>query len=351
MLVNLCEGLLAEGCEVDLVLVKTKSEHLAGLSSQVRVVKLNAGHTFSSVLRLAAYLRRNRPSALLAAKDRAGKVAVVARRLAGVRTRVVFRIGTTPSAALEGKSFWRKLLWYVPMRLIYPRADGIVAVSGGVAQDLAHITHLPETRFHVIANPVITPRLESLAKEPTSHPWFSDHSTPIILGIGRLTRQKDFPTLLRAFSIVRKNFRCRLVILGEGGSREGLEALAAELGVSDDVSMPGFVANPYSYLRKAALFVLSSAWEGSPNVLTEALALGVPVVATDCPSGPREILQSGNYGLLVPVGDAVQMAKAMLETISAPLAKGFLRQATIDYTMEKSSRRYLEVLLGQKINN
>ncbi len=348
MLVNLCEGLVALGCQVDLVLVKAESEHLEGLSPEVRVVKLKAGHTFGSVFGLASYLRRVRPDALLAAKDRAGKVAVAARRLARVRTRVVFRIGTTVSAALEGKNPLRKWLWYIPMRLIYPMADGIVAVSQGVADDLARITRLPETHFQVIANPVITSRLEALAQEEVSHPWFGDPEIPLVLGIGRLTRQKDFPTLLRAFARVREERRCRLVILGEGRDRDQLLGLAAALGVAGDVDMPGFASNPYAYLSKAALFVLSSAWEGSPNALTEALALGVPVVATDCPSGPREILRGGKVAPLVSVGDAEMMANAMIKILEAPPDKRFLTEASNAYTVENSSRRYLDLLLARK---
>jgi glycosyltransferase involved in cell wall biosynthesis len=335
MLVNLCEGLLGWGCAVDLVLVKAQSEHLRNLSPRVNVVKLKASHTFGSALGLASYLRRARPAALLAAKDRAGKVAVVARRLAGVKTRVVFRIGTTLSAALEGKNILRKWLWYVPMRLVYPKADGIVAVSRGVADDLARITGLPEERFHVIPNPVITLRMQELAQEEVAHPW-----------IGRLTRQKDFPTLIRAFARVRKSLRCRLVILGEGRDRGQLVTLASKLGVGEDVDMPGFATNPYAYLSRATLFVLSSAWEGSPNALTEALALGIPVAATDCPSGPREILRDGKYGPLVPVGEADLLAEAMLKILSSPMDREYLKQAAEAFTIEKSSLSYLNLLLG-----
>jgi glycosyltransferase involved in cell wall biosynthesis len=346
MIVNLCEGLLGWGCAVDLVLVKAQSEHLRNLSPRVNVVKLKASHTFGSALGLASYLRRARPAALLAAKDRAGKVAVVARRLAGVQTRVVFRIGTTLSAALEGKNILRKWLWYVPMRLVYPKADGIVAVSRGVAHDLARITGLPEERFHVIPNPVITLRMQELAQEEVAHPWFQDPEIPVVLGIGRLTRQKDFPTLIRAFARVRKSLRCRLVILGEGRDRGQLETLASKLGVGEDVDMPGFATNPYAYLSRATLFVLSSAWEGSPNALTEALALGIPVAATDCPSGPREILRDGKYGPLVPVGEADLLAEAMLKILSSPMDRESLKQAAEAFTIEKSSLSYLNLLLG-----
>jgi len=167
------------------------------------------------------------------------------------------------------------------------------------------------------------------------------------MGMGRLTRQKDFPTLIRAFAVVRSQSSCRLMILGEGQDRSKLKRLTEVLGIQDDVDFPGFVANPYRFLSRAKLFVLSSVWEGSPNALSEAMALGVPVVATDCPSGPREILQGGLYGPLVPMGDVDALAEAMRATLANPPDKVFLKLAVTDYTAEISSRRYLEVLLGK----
>lgn len=351
MIVNLTEGLVALNCQVHLVIVKAQSEHLYLLPSTVNVVKLPASHTMSSLPAVVTYLRRERPVALLAAKDRANQVALLAKHVPGVSTRVVARMGTTVSAALAGKSAIRKWLWYLPMRLIYPLADAIVAVSHGVAEDLSKIAGVPFERIQVIPNPVITPRLPALASEPVTHPWFADNRIPVVLGIGRLTRQKDFPTLLKAFATIRAKRQCRLLIIGEGRDRLALEALAAELGLRDDVNLSGFVENPYAYISRSALFVLSSLWEGSPNVLTEALALGVPVVSTDCPSGPREILAGGRYGPLVPVGDTDALAKAMLETLANPPDKALLKNAVSNYTVEMSSRRYLEVLLGRDAQN
>lgn len=348
MVVNLCRGMAEAGYPVDLVLVRSDSEHLQGLPDSVRVVKLGARHTLGSILALAGYLRRERPVALLAAKDRAGQSAIIARWLSGRPVRVVFRIGTTVSAALEGRSSLTKALWYLPMRVLYRFADAVVGVSQGVADDLKQITRLPESRFRVIANPVITPDLIGQAREPVDHPWLNESATPVILGIGRLTRQKDFPTLLKAFALVAADLDCRLMILGEGRDRGALEKLAEELGVHDRVALIGFRSNPYAYLQQAKLFVLSSAWEGSPNALTEALALGVPVVATDCPSGPREILDGGRLAPLVPVGDAQALSIAMRKVLCHPPEAEGLRRAAAEYSMDRSSRRYLAVLLGDK---
>ena len=347
MIVNLCGGLAEMGCRVDLLLVKARSGYLTSLHPAVRTMRLG-GHTLSSLPALARYLRQIRPEALLAAKDRANQTAVVARALARAPTRVVLRMGTTVTAALDRKGPLQHLLWRIPMRVLYPRADAVVAVSGGVAGDLARMTGLPASRFYVIPNPVITPRLYELAAQPVPHPWLQASDVPVLLAAGRLTRQKDFATLLRAFQIVRSQRRLRLIILGEGQDRPSLEALIGRLHLDGHVELAGFVQNPYAYMARAALFVLSSAWEGSPNSLTEAMALGTPVVSTDCPSGPREILADGRYGPLVPVGNAAELAAAVLRTLAAPPKKALLSDAVSEYSVEKSSRRYLDLLLGPK---
>lgn len=349
MIVNLCNGLVHLGCCVDLLPIRDDAPHLASLDPAVRLVKLRASHAISAVFPLARYLRENRPDGLLAAKDRANQAAVMASRLARVETRVVTRLGTTISASISHRDPFSRFFRRLPPRLTYRMADAVVAVSKGVARDLAAMAGLCESSITVIPNPVITPDLFDRAAMPPGHPWIKtgaeDRKNPVILGMGRLTRQKDFQTLVRAFGIVKAHRPCRLIILGEGGDRPKLEALAADLGLSRDVSLPGFATNPYSYLSRASLFVLSSAWEGSPNALTEALALGVPVVSTNCPSGPREILEDGTYGPIVPVGDHKALAEAMLRTLDAPLEKGLLRKAARAYTQEEASRRYLELLI------
>ncbi|WP_281244062.1 glycosyltransferase [Ectothiorhodospira marina] len=344
MVLNLVREWADMGLQIDLVLIREESQHLRDLPETVNVTRLGTRHSALGVAPLARYLRERRPDLLLAAKDRAGRAALKARRRVKVNTRIFIRLGTTLSEAMEGRSRLRKWLRYRPMRRLYPLVNGIIAVSQGVADDVRQITDLPENRVHVVRNPVITPGLEALAAEPAPHPWLEDGGDPVIIGMGRLTRQKDFPTLLRAFASIQLHRPARLIILGEGGDREALAALSRSLGVEDRGVMPGFAANPYAWLRRAHLFVLSSAWEGSPNALTEAMALGVPVVSTDCRSGPREILQGGRYGPLVPVGDVTALGESMLGTLDAPLPADDIRAAVEEYRAEISARRYLEVM-------
>ncbi|HEY8363833.1 MAG TPA: glycosyltransferase, partial [Tissierellaceae bacterium] len=230
-------------------------------------------------------------------------------------TRLVVREANTISVSSKNSLNFKARILPILMKFLYPLADAVIAVSEGVAKDLTQIIGLPAEKVKVIYNPVITPEIFKKAEEPIKHPWFAPGELPVILGVGRLTKQKDFITLIRAFDIVRKEYPSRLVILGEGEERPELEALVQELDLEQYVNMPGFVENPFSYMKKAAVFVLSSRWEGLPNVLIQALALGIPVVSTACPSGPTEILEKGKLGRLVPVGNEVIMAKAILEEL------------------------------------
>ena len=344
MVLNLLEGLAASGVAVDLLAIRAESAHLNQLPRSVRLIDLGVRHTGLAVFPVARYLRRERPAAMLAAKDRAIRAATLARRLAGWQGRLVGRLGTNLSAALAGRSAATRWLRTAPMRYLYSGVDRIIAVSEGVAQDTLRVAGLPASQVVVVRNPVVTSRLKELAAAPCPHPWLQATEVPVMLAAGRLTEQKDFATLLRAFARLRAKTPVRLIILGEGRLRGALDALARQLGVSDDVALPGFSVNPYAWMSRASLFVLSSAWEGSPNVLTEALALGVPALSTDCPSGPREVLAGGRYGILVPVGDDAGLAEAMRDTLAAPLPAATLRQAVSAYTVEAATQGYLAEL-------
>lgn len=343
MATNLCAEFARE-VQVDLLAIKSAGGHASRVPSSVNFRQLQANHSWTSVGEIARYLREARPDALLVAKDRAGRAALRAAARAGVDTPVFIRLGTNLSAALERKDAFSRWLRVAPMRRLYPRAAGVIAVSEGVRQDTLSITRLPSQRVHVIRNPVITSTLAQQAAEPVPHAWLQDKTLPVVIGMGRLTRQKDFPTLIRAFAQVQAACPSRLILLGEGKDREVLQALAAELGVASRVLFAGFQKNPYAWLSRADLFVLSSAWEGSPNALTEALALGIPSVSTDCPSGPVEILDGGRFGPLIDVGDAEGMARAMQAVLQAPPAAEVLRAAVEEYRASTSARRYLELM-------
>jgi glycosyltransferase involved in cell wall biosynthesis len=246
-------------------------------------------------------------------------VAVWARRVAGYPKRlVVVEQNNLSTATSHGKSIRDRMLPALARRF-FPWADSVVGVSIGVVDDLKQqLPNIPADRFRVIFNPIVTPDISEQAKASVDHPWLQQ-GTPVLVAAGRLHTQKDFPVLIQAFARVRSARQARLLILGEGPNRAGLEALIQSLGLSDDVGLPGHTDNPYAYFARAAAFVLSSRWEGLPTVLIEALSCGAPVIATDCPSGPREILADGRYGPLVPVGDVAALAAAMNTALDGDL--------------------------------
>jgi glycosyltransferase involved in cell wall biosynthesis len=342
---NLADGFIERGLQVDVIIDKGReSEALNRLPPEVRVIDLAVPRLYLCLPKLIRYLQQERPAAVLSASHYVNEMALWAKRLSGVPVRVVVsehnQISQTVQHATQLKD--RFTPWFA--RWFYPWADGIVAVSQGVAQDLAAVSGLPAEVIQVIYNPVITPSFLEKAQEPLDHPWFAPGQPPVILGVGKLEQQKDFPTLIRAFAQVRQVCPARLMILGWGPDRPELEALGEQLGLTaEDISLPGYIGNPYAYMARAALFVLSSAWEGLPTVLIEAMAAGAPVVSTDCKSGPQEILNHGQYGELTPVGDSQALAEAMLRAL-----KGQSRTAAADwlnqFALEAVTQRYLDVL-------
>jgi glycosyltransferase involved in cell wall biosynthesis len=343
VIVNLAQGMTDRGRPVDLVAAAAEGALLDQLPPAVRLVDLRAPRVLRSLGPLTGYLRRERPRVLVSSMSHANLVALWAARLARQATPVVVTVHNTMSHSTTEQGRLAGLLWPHLLRTFYPWASCVVAVSRGAADDLATSSGLSRDRVEVVYNPVITPAMMALTRQSPDHPWFAPGQPPVILGVGRLTRQKDFPTLLRAFGQMRQQRAARLIILGEGEDRPRLQALAAELSVTDDVSLPGFKKNAMAYMAGSALFVLSSAWEGLPTVLIEALAAGSRVVSTDCPSGPREILQEGRLGALVPVGDAGALAGAMATALDRPAGRVPL-ESLRPFTLDAAVDHYLRLI-------
>jgi glycosyltransferase involved in cell wall biosynthesis len=226
---------------------------------------------------------------------------------------------------------------------VTPLANRIVSVSEGTADDFVRMSGISRDRIQVIYNPVLSPSLLRRATEPLDHPWFQEGQPPVIVGVGRLIPQKDFRNLICAFALLRKSLESRLLILGEGEQRSMLEGLVRELDLGDSVSMPGVSPNPYAYLKRASLFTLSSACEALPTVLIEAMGCGCPVVSTNCPNGPSEILRGGAYGALVPVGDSRLLADAMLRSLQSS-RHPFPPEALQAYESEYVGRQYAKLI-------
>ena len=319
VLTTLANRFATRGHLIQMVLMKPQGELRRELCPEVRIVDLNTYRAIRTVLPLARYLRRERPDALLSTLSQPNLVAILARRLARVPTRLVVREASTPTREFGMAVKPKDRIVPALIARMYRQSDAIVAVSRGVQYDLMRLTGLPESRIPCIYNPVITERLLRLRDEPLQHPWFEAGAPPVVLAVGRLTPAKDYPTLLRAFAKARQRHPARLLILGEGELRADLWRLTQALGITDSVAMPGYEPNPFAYMRRARVFVLSSRYEGLPNALIQAMACGCPVVSTDCPSGPREILNGGRYGALVPVGDVDALADAIVRGLEEQL--------------------------------
>ncbi|MCF8469394.1 MAG: glycosyltransferase [Parvibaculum sp.] len=335
------------GRDVDLVTMSADTwEYTDELSDAVRVVDLNVPRLWTSLPAFRRYLRAERPDAVLSAMPLANGVAAWARVLPGWRPRVVLTEHNAISLAFGDLDVprYRPLMWMI--RWAYRFADEIVAVSGGVAERVLSVPGVRPERVHVIHNPCWTPGIAARAAEAADHPWLGEGGPPVILSAGRLEAQKDFGTLIRAFAALLQRREARLIILGEGSLRSALEAQARQLGIEDSISMPGFIPNPFSFMARASVFALTSRHEGFGNVLVEAMACGTPVVSTDCPSGPSEILEGGRLGPLVPVGDADALAAALEQQIDHPTAASSLQARAREFSTEIAADAYL-ALLGE----
>lgn len=344
VIVNLAKGFSELGYPVDIVLARKRGEYLLQLPRGINVVDLKAKRLAGCLLPLIKYLRKHRPAVLLSAWHQINLIALWAVKLAGVQTRVVVTAHGNLGYWLKQLTNWKDKILPGLIRRFYPYAYAIVAVSEGVAHDLAGIMGVPPENIQVIYNPVVDEELTRKLTGEITHPWFSESNVPVIISVGRLVPEKDYQTLIRSAAEVRKKRPVRLMILGEGEVRQELEELIKSLGLQQAILLPGFVDNPYPYIRRAAVFVLSSKTEGLPTALIEALACGTPVVATDCPSGPREVLVGGKYGILVAVGNVQAMAEAIVEALESPPNREALLLRAGDYGVAPITQRYLQVM-------
>ncbi len=339
VMLNLATEFANRGYTIDMVLVQDRGEYLDDVPDSVNIVDLNTKRFLAALPSLARYLQREQPDAMLSTIDTANITAILAKRASRVSTRIVIRISNMLSTK-EANGELKHRLVHRTAKYVYPYADEIVVVSDGVGEDILKMTDASPEQITTIYNPSVTEELLNKRDEPVDHPWFSeDQDIPVILGVGELTEQKDFETLIRSFNRIIEQQKARLVILGEGPKRKDLETLIEELGLAEFISMPGFVDNPYAYMSKTEVFVLCSQWEGCPNVLIEAMACGAAVVSTDCPSGPKEILDGGAHGLLVSVGDEKQMSRSITYLISEQ-DKYLQEYSQSNFSIENITNRY-----------
>ena len=341
---SLANSLVNQGYLVDFVLSSADGVFLSKLDSKIKYFDLGHKHVINSFFNLIRYLKAQRPNVLLSGLSNANAAAITAGRIFLPSCKVIITQHLNWPQVLANNPTLKERLVYQLSKYLYPLAARIVAVSNEIAVDIRLMKNVDPEKVLCIYNPVITPELLELSRLPAVHPWLAGKNEPVLLGVGRLFEQKDFATLIRAFFKVRSQIACKLLILGDGPERKILENLVQRLDLSGQVELPGFSSNPYAAMTNADLFVLSSKYEGLPTVLIEALACGTSVVATDCVSGPAEILDGGKYGRLVPVGDEEALAKAIIDSLQNPANKRWLEEKAQLFTIDNATRMYASLI-------
>lgn len=328
------------GLEVDLVLANREGALSRLIPPSIQVVDLKSPRMIRAIPGLTRYFRARRPAAIFSTITHANIAAVWAARHAQVSAPVIVRQSNAPIS--ETKGSWGRFVTSCVLPYVYGLADGVIAVSDGVRDELVLMNPKLKTTVKVLPTPILTNEILRQAEQEPRLPWFDDPSTPVILSAGRLKTHKGMVEIVRAFARIRERTRAKLVILGEGDDRPRIEAEIERLGLHDEVALPGFIANPFPYMRRAQVFVLASVYEGLPNVLVQALALGTPVVATNCRSGPAEILEYGRWGRLVSVGSVPELAEAIETSLSLPREVAGQQSVWARFGALSSTLNYLE---------
>lgn len=353
VVLSLARALANMGKEVILVVWSSRGPFFEEAKQSFKIVDLKVNRALTSIPGIVRFIKNEKPDLLISNFLPHGHSAcILAGILAGGKTRIILVNHTHLTESrrylrkLQGESLPRiikvSLLSHL-FRFLLTRASAIVAVSEDVASDFSRKFNIPKREIKVIYNPIDMDEIRLKSKEGVEHPWFRQTGVKVIISVGRLVKSKDYSTLLRAFAVVRERIPCKLVILGEGPERERLENLARNLGIADDVWIPGFVDNPYKYISRCSVFVLSSLFEGFPLALVEALACGVPVVSTNCKAGPREILDEGKYGRLVEKGSYEEMAEAILESMKTDFDRDILMKRAREFSLERALNGYLKL--------
>lgn len=343
-MVTLIRGLDLDAWTVTAIVFSKKGTYAKDLPDNVGVVAIGMG-LLQQIVNVRKFCKANPDTIILTAQTRSSRIFALSKKLGLIHNILVIR---EPNRITKRASGLIDRLWAFFLPTLYKNSDRFIGLSETVRDDIANLVTRPRDTIPVIPNSVDLDRIQSMGSQPSGHPFLVEKSVPVILGVGRLVEQKAFDVLIAAVALVRRETRVRLMILGEGELDEKLRQQARDLGLGEDFDLPGFQENPYSFMARADVFVLSSRWEGSPNALLEAMAVGAPVVACDCPSGPREIVVSEELGKLCPVDDPEALAQAILATLANP-GDANARQDHIrrNHGIEAWTDAYVRAILGE----
>lgn len=339
----LIDGFLARGFQVDLVKIRKHGPYLDLVHLNYRCVEFKTKHTMSAIPEMVSYLKQNAPKYMLVDKDSANRVALIAKKLAKVTTKISVSSGTIMSINLQTRGWLDRQLHMISMNHIYPFAHSIITPSIDSAEDMANISTLDRSQISVVPLPIVSPETIARAMEPVDHAFFRQQD-PVIISVGELSNRKNQATLIKAFAQYIQTQPAKLLILGKGREEQNYRDLIAQLNIEAHVDLVGFVKNPFAYMKRSDVFVHTALYEGFGMVLVEAMYLGIPVIASACLGGPREILQYGKMGELFPVGDHDALAKALKKTLAEPKDAETLHNSIQRYTVENSVSEYLRVM-------
>lgn len=347
-LIHISKYLIEKNYTVNYILGSTDGAFYEKIPDGVNLIDLGSSNRLSTIWKLSKYISREKPDRIMSTTHVSITIAHLANLLSEYDgAEFIARQGTHLTEHTVNSDFRHSILFHL-LKILFPMSDKVIAVSEGVKEDLVDSTRLSKSDIDVIYNPAIPSlsEVDELSNADPGHEWLTNKDHTVILGAGRLVKQKDFVTLLTAFSDVRETIDAKLIIIGDGDDFDDLRDKSYELGISDSVSFPGYIDNPYPYMARSDVFALSSAWEGFGVVLVEAMSCGTPVVSTNCKSGPSEILEDGTYGPLVPVGDAQGLSSAIIEMINEPTCSQLLRERAEDFSIKNVSQ-YEDILFGQ----
>jgi len=352
VIITLANGFAKRGIDVFIISLNSKGAYQNEVNENVKIEILNTKRTIFSFIKIKNFLDKENPNILFSSIAHLNIFIIIVKRIMVKSDRkFVIRESNTLSEIMKSNNNLKNIILCKLIRIFYPKADLIVSPSQGVADDLMKNYGIDKNKIKVIYNPIDHKFLLNMAKEPVDN-YFINNKSPekVIIGIGSLTKQKNFSSLIMAFYNIKRHHNYKLIILGEGKERSKLESLIERLNIRDCILMPGFVKNPFKYLINANVFVLSSIYEGLPNVLIQALLLGVPCVSTKCKSGPEEILNFGEYGQLVRINDHVEMSDAILNVLEGRLKQKNINGLEKKYNINKIINNYLESPVFNKYN-
>ena len=345
VMISLANELVQRGFDVDLIVSYAKGEYHNQIHGSVNFIDFKVNRVLKATPKLIQYVKEVNPQVILSTIWHANIITILVKLLTGSPGIVVIRETNQISKSKQSLSPLLSRLMCPLVNFFYPFADVIIAPSNGVADDLSKLGRIQRKKINVIYNPIFLKAIEAQAREEPSHPWLVPKTEPVFIAVGSLTEQKGFSTLLESFFLVNKQIISRLIILGEGPLRQELEARALELGIHKKVDFHGFIENPFSLMASSDVFVLSSKWEGLPNVLIQAVSLGMRIVATDCTSGPQEILDNGKFGTLVEVGNIKMLSSAMLSSLEKQHDSDYVKSRAKHFSSDTIIPQYIKVLV------